>query len=105
MICYFIHLYDINYKEDIILALTSAGLSKIIFLEGTNGARLLETQLPIFTGFFRSSEEKEKVNGLFIGMIDGKDKLEAIKKLLKDSGVENKNNDVYQIFYIEGNSL
>ena len=101
MYFYIIQLFDHKYKEDIILALTSANIMRGTYIEGENYDNILNNEFPIFTGFFKTKKFKERVSSLFFGIIDEKETIGNVKKLLIDSGIENEDDDIYRIILLK----
>lgn len=102
MYFYILQLFNHNYKEDIILALTSAGVMKGTYIEGENYDNFLTKEFPIFTGLFKTQEHKERISALFFGMVEEKKVMNNVVKLLDDSGIDNNDNQVYQLIMLKG---
>ncbi len=105
MYFYIIQLFDFKYKDDIILALTSVGIEKGTHLEGENYDYLLKKDFPLFTGFFKTKEDKERISSLFFGMVDAKESIEEIPKLLDKAGIKNKDKENYEIILLKGDFI
>jgi hypothetical protein len=105
MYFYIIQIFDYKYKDDIILSLTSAGVMNGTYLEGENYDNMLNNNFPIFTGFFKTKESKKQISSLFFGTVEKKKVLFDVDKLLKDSGIENKNNKLYKIIVFKGENI
>lgn len=103
MIIFYILLNDLNYKEDIALGLTSLNINNTVFIESVNINRMLQLKIPIFSGLMHENNLKDC--GIFIGFTDSKEDLEKFKRLLSESGIENYNNNIYNIFYLEINEI
>jgi hypothetical protein len=102
MYFYIIQLFNYTYKEDIILALTSAGVMQGTYIEGENYDNFLSKEFPIFTGLFKTQREKERASALFFGMVDDKKVIQNVEKLLHDSGIENTKSEIYRIILLKG---
>ena len=70
MYLYVLQLFKIEYRDDILLAMTSAGIKRATVLEGTNFDRILEQEYPLFTGLFRGPEDRARFSHLVFGMVD-----------------------------------
>ena len=101
MYFYIIQLFDIKYKEDIILALTSANVMRGTYIEGENYDHILNNEFPLFTGFFKTKELKERISSLFFGIVKDKNTLKNVIQLLKDAGIENKDDEIYRIILLK----
>ena len=55
-----IQLFKAEYKEDILLALTSCGIQRGNVFEGQNLDKVLKRDFPLFTGFLKSEDDKER---------------------------------------------
>ncbi len=102
MYFYILQLFNHEYKEDIILALTSAGVMKGTYVEGENYDNFLTKEFPLFTGLFKTQEDKERISALFFGMVEKKKVMESVVKLLDDSGIDNSDNRIYQLIMLKG---
>lgn len=105
MYFYIIQLFDVKYKDDMILALTSAGVMKATYLEGENLDHLLNQDFPIFKGFFKMKEDKERVSSIFFGMTENRETIENVVKVLKEAGIDNSREEVYHILILNGEQL
>lgn len=105
MLFYIIQLFDINYKDDMLLAMTSVGIMRGTYVEGSNLDSLLDQEFPIFRGFFKTKEDKERACSLFFGMVDSETKLINLRQLLLDSGIEGNTDDIFQIMVIAGKTI
>lgn len=105
MFFYIIQVFDFSYKDDIVLGLISADIHRGTFIEGKNIENLLNQDFPLFKGFFKMKEDKEIVSALFFGMCKEKKKIENLIKVLKQSGIENKDNKIYRIILLPGEEI
>jgi hypothetical protein len=102
MYFYIIQLFDYTYKEDILLALTSAGVMQGTYIEGENYDNILNNEFPLFTGLFKTKDLKERITSLFFGMVKDKKVMSNVEKLLHDAGIENKSDAIYRILVLKG---
>jgi len=56
----FIKVIDTAYKEDIFLALQSVGINKGSYFLSHNMDNTLSDDMPAFTGFFKTEDDKAK---------------------------------------------
>jgi len=102
MFFYIIQLFDERYRDDIVLALTSAGIMKGTYVEGNNLDRVLDSDFPIFTGFFRTRDDKERRSLLFFGTVNKKEKIQSVVDLLKDAGIKNEDDELFRVVLLQG---
>ena len=105
MFFYIIQLFNETYRDDIVLALTSAGIMKGTYVEGNNLDRVLDSDLPIFTGFFRTRDDKERRSLLFFGTVEDRAKIQGVVDLLKDAGVENDEEEIFRVILLQGETV
>lgn len=105
MFLYIIQVFDFSYKDDIVLGLISAGIERGTFVEGKNIENLLNQEFPLFKGFFKMKEDKEIASALFFGICKEREKIKNLVEVLKQSGIENKNNEIYRIIIIPGEEI
>jgi hypothetical protein len=83
-----IQLFRLEYKEDVILALTSCGIQKGSVFEGQNLDKLLQYDFPLFTGLIKSGEEKERYSVLITSVLEKKEKVDELVHLLKEADID-----------------
>ena len=83
-----IQLYHAEYKDDVLLALTSCGIQKGGLFEGTNLDQELTRDFPLFTGLVRSDEEKARFALQITAVVDEKRKVHALIDLLKEADID-----------------
>jgi hypothetical protein len=105
MFFYIIQLFDIEYKDDMILALTSAGIMRGTYMEGENLDHLLNQDFPIFKGFFKMKEDKERISSLFFGFTEKRETLTDMVKVLKDAGIDNEKKEIFHIMALSGEEI
>jgi hypothetical protein len=84
----FVKVIDIDYKEDIFLALESVDITKASYIEGTNLDNALTRELPLFKGFFQTEEEKARQVLLITALIEEKSQAEEFVEMLRESGLD-----------------
>lgn len=105
MLFYIIQLFDLDYKDDMILGMTTAGILKGTYLEGENLDHMLNQDFPIFKGFFKTKEDKERASALFFGTTESKESLENLAQVMKDAGIENTDGEVFHIMSFAGDEI
>jgi hypothetical protein len=105
MYLYVLQLFKIEYRDDILLAMTSAGIKRATVLEGTNFDKILEQEYPLFTGLFRGPEDRARFSHLVFGMVDEPELLDSFVHLLVQAGIDNKKEEIYRLILLEGRAL
>lgn len=105
MFLYVLQLFKIEYREDLLLAMTSAGIKHATVLEGTNFDKILEQEFPLFKGLFRGPDERERFSQLIFGMIDDLEVLKTFTEVLRQAGIENEGEEIYRLIALEGRLL
>jgi hypothetical protein len=105
MYLYVLQLFEVDYRDDILLAMTSAGIKKATVIEGTNFDKILEQEFPLFTGLFRGPEDRARFSHLVFGMAESLEVLEGLVDVLNQAGVDNKKEEIYRLLVLEGNRL
>ena len=95
-----IQLFRIEFKEDVLLALTSCGIKRGSIFEGQNLDRILERDFPLFTGLIKSENEKERYSLLITTVIEKKEKIQELVHLLKEAEIDVKKEDLLRIILI-----
>jgi hypothetical protein len=105
MFLYVLQLFKIEYREDMLLAMTSAGIKHATVIEGTNYDKILEMEFPLFKGLFRGPEDRERFSQLVFGMVDDLKILRTFIEVLKQAGIDNVREEVYRLIALEGRPL
>ena len=90
----FIKIADINYKEDIILALQSVGISKVSCINGKNLEKALSDDFSLFRGFLKSADENEGELIIMTALAESKDQIKEIITNLEEAGIEIKKKEI-----------
>lgn len=93
----FVKVIDIDYKEDIFLALESVDITKASYVEGTNLDNALTRELPLFKGFFETEEEKARQLILITALIEEKSQAEEFAEMLRESGLDVDNGEIVRV--------
>ncbi len=93
----YIKIIDIDYKEDVFLALESADISKASYVEGVNLDNALTRDLPLFKGFFKSEDDKAKQVYIVNALVESKDQISEFLNLLKESGLDYSSEGVLRV--------
>lgn len=95
-----IQLFRIEYKEDIILALTSCGIRKGNICEGHNLDKLLQRDYPLFTGLIKSEDERESYSFLITSLIEKKEKVIELINLLKEADIDVEKENILRVILL-----
>ena len=102
MFFYVLQLFDTSYHEDMLLALTSAGVKRATIVEGTNFDKTLENEFPLFTGLFRGEDDRERFSQLIFGMAEQEELLDGVVKVLRQAGITNEKKEIYRLIVMKG---
>lgn len=102
MFFYVLQLFDTDYSEDILLALTSAGVKRATIIDGTNFDKVLENEFPLFTGLFRGEDDRERFSQLIFGMVDDEEILDGVVTVLRQAGIKNEKKEIYRLAAMKG---
>ena len=89
-----IQLYQTEYKDDILLGLTTCGIAKGTLMEASNLDKELELDVPIFTGLIKSSFEKERSALMITAVVDSWERFDHFVDLLKEADIDIKQDDI-----------
>ncbi|KAF5036099.1 hypothetical protein DSECCO2_578600 [anaerobic digester metagenome] len=81
------HLYNDKYLDDVILALTEAGISETIVLSGESLGQKMLYDIPLFVSFQDSAAMRTGYGNVIMGEADEEDILFALEEL-KNSGLD-----------------
>jgi hypothetical protein len=83
-----IQLFKTEYKEDVLLAMTTCGISKGNMFEGQNMDNILEQDVPIFAGLINPESERARQTIMITAVLDKKDRMQMLMQLLEEAGIE-----------------
>ena len=95
-----IQLFKTEYKDDLLLALTSCGIEKGSLFEGQNLDKVLQRDYPLFTGFVRSDDERERYAALVTTVVDQKERVDELIALLKEADIDIRNEEILRIILL-----
>lgn len=94
---YILQLFDIQYKDDILLALTTANITAATVVEGLTVHNLLDQDFPLFSGLFRSQRERERYSQVFVGTVSEDEAIDSLLELLSQAGIDNSQEQVFRL--------
>jgi hypothetical protein len=97
----YIKIMDNFYKDDILMALESADISKASMMEGINLDNALTRNLEIFKGFFSEQVQEEKKIIIINALVDNKEKIFDFINLLKESGIDFQDKELLRVLVWE----
>lgn len=95
-----IQLYKIEFKEDVLLALTSCGIQKASVFEGEHLDNVLERDFPLFTGLIRSEQDQAKYAMMISAVIDDTKRAEAFVQMLREADINVDNEDILEVMVL-----
>jgi hypothetical protein len=91
-----IQLFKQEYRDDLILALTACGITKASIFEGENLDKVLQMDIPLFTGLIKPAEMKQRY-AMMITAVAEKESAGKIVQLLKDADIDIQREDIMRI--------
>jgi len=82
----FIKIIDIDYKEDISMALRSVGITKVSSIDSWNLERSFSDEITLFTGFFKTGLRDEQL--ILTGLAEEKNQIEKLLENLRIAGID-----------------
>jgi len=95
-----IQLFKVEYKEDVLLAMTSCGIQQGSAFEGQNLDKMLEREFPLFTGLIKSDDERERFSMLITSVVDTKKRVQEFVQLLKEADIDITKNNILRVVMI-----
>lgn len=95
-----IQLYKIEYKEDLLLALTSCGIRKGSLFEGQNLDKVLDHNIPLFSGFIKSGNERERYALMFTGLVQNKEQMRELVSILEEADIPVQSEDIMRLIVL-----
>lgn len=92
----FVKLIDINYKEDIILALRSVGVEKASCFPSTNLERTLSDEHRLFTGFL-GRDKHEGAQEIFTALLESTSQVKDFLDNLRSAEIDVDNEPILRL--------
>lgn len=93
--CY-IKIFNTEYKEDIILALESAGVSRASYVDSQDLEKELTNDISLFRGFFDPDRNKG-IHGLIFALIEEPGQVEEMLSALEAAGIPIRSEEVLRV--------
>ncbi|NCD04939.1 MAG: hypothetical protein EOL97_02365 [Spirochaetia bacterium] len=95
-----ISLSKLDYKEDVLLALQSAGIQKASVWDAKNLNHSLESEFSLFSGFFSGGNAHEDEKLIIFSHIKNKDEAKEFLSNLEAGGVPIKEEDILNLYVV-----
>jgi len=95
-----IHLFKTEYKDDILLALTSCGIEDGCIFEGMNLQKILGHDYPLFRGLVPSESDKQRYSMLITASVENMEKVDSFVQLLSEADIDIKKEQILQLIAI-----
>jgi hypothetical protein len=92
-----IELSQLDYKEDVFLALQSVGITKASAFDAQNLDRSLESEYSLFTGFLQSKGENEGEKLVILAPIESTEEAKELLRNLEAGGIPIKTEDILDL--------
>lgn len=92
-----IELSQLDYKEDVFLALQSVGISKASAFDAKNLDRSLESEFSLFTGFLQSKGGNEGEKLVILAPIDAPEDAKELLTNLEAGGIPVRDEDILDL--------
>ena len=84
-----IQLFKSEFKEDLLLALTSCGIEKGSLFEGQNLDNVMQRDYPLFSGFVKTDDERERYSMLVTAVVEKKESVQELVEILREAASGN----------------
>ena len=91
----FIKIVDINYKEDVTMALESVGITKASYIESWNLEKSLSDEITLFTGFFQRENRGQQV--IITALAEDKEQVKRLLDTLRVAGLDIDNSEILRL--------
>jgi hypothetical protein len=100
MVLVLIQLFKIEYKEELFMALSSAGIHRTTYCDATNLEKELAGTMTLFSGIFKSSTEQAHYSKLYFCVADEESQVDAIIEGFEIAGIDWRKEEIFQISVI-----
>ena len=92
-----IQLLKQEFKEDLFMALSSAGISLTTYCDGHNLDNELGNKMPLFSGLFKSQEEKRHYSTLYFCLAESMEQADAVVSGFELAGIDWRKERIFQM--------
>ena len=91
----FIKIVDVDFKEDVTMALESVGITKASYIESWNLEKSFSDEITLFTGFFQRETHGQQV--IITALADDKDQVRKLLDTLRVAGLDIDNREILRL--------
>ncbi|HUX51349.1 MAG TPA: hypothetical protein VMW73_11160 [Spirochaetia bacterium] len=91
----FIKIVDIDYKEDVTMALESVGITKASYIESWNLEKSLTDEILLFTGFFQREKIGQQI--IITALAEEKDQVHKLLETLRIAGLDIDHKEILRV--------
>ena len=95
-----IELTQLDYKEDVFLALQSVGITKASTFDAMSLNRSLESEFSLFTGFLQSRSNKEGEKLIIMAPIESPEDAKELLSNLEAGGIPLRSEDILNLVVV-----
>jgi hypothetical protein len=95
-----IQVFKEEYLDDIMLALTTAGIENGTIVDGINSDNVLNQHIPLFTGLIPHDSTSSRYCKIVTTTIDSMDKIDALSEVFDDADVDFREEGVGRLIVI-----
>ena len=95
-----IQLFRSEYKEDLFMAISSAGIYKTTYCDAVNLDKELTGSMALFSGIFKNPEEKERFAKVYFCIAEDESQADAIIEGFEIAGINWKDEEIFQMTVI-----
>ena len=92
-----IQLFKTEYKEDLFMAISSAGIYKTTYCDGINLDKELGGSMSLFSGLFKTVEEKERYAKIYFCVAEEESQADDIIEGFEIAGIDWKKEEIFQM--------
>tara|TARA_B100000614_G_scaffold256908_2_gene276297 strand:- start:1421 stop:1771 length:351 start_codon:yes stop_codon:yes gene_type:complete len=92
----YVKIIDRRFKEDIVLSLESAGISRVSYVDSQDLEKELSNDFGLFRGFFDPDQHVGE-QGLMFALIDDKSQIKEMVKNLRAAGIDVDSQEIIRI--------
>lgn len=100
-----IQLFKNEYKEDLYMALSSAGIQQTTYCDSYNLDNELQSKSPLFSGLFKSPEEKERYATTYFCISKTREQIDAISEGFEIAGIDWRKENIFKISVIKAEEV
>ncbi len=105
MFYFIIQLFKEEYLDDIMLALTTAGIDNGTIVDGVNMDNVMNQHMPIFAGLIPGENQRSIYCKVITSVISDKERIDVLLQTLNDADIDFKKQEIGRMILVPAEEI